>query len=66
MIKLDPVPSKIQITDQNGIPTNSFVMFLSRIMKRFESGITQDIVVMDSPTTYKTLHFTNGLLTSVT
>lgn len=39
---------------------------ISIINSTLSTGITIDVTLMDSPTTYKTLHFTNGLLTSVT
>ena len=64
-VKLDPVPTMVQIVQNNALPTNAFVIFLTKIIKRLNNGITQDIVIMDSPTTYKTLHFTDGLLTSI-
>ena len=64
-VKLDPVPTIVQIVQDNSLPTNPFVIFLTKIIKRLNTGITHDIVVMDSPTTYKTLHFTDGLLTSI-
>lgn len=64
--KLDPVPSNIQIVQADGMPTNSLVMFFTKIIKRISGGMTTSITVMDSPTTSKTLHFTDGLLTSIT
>lgn len=65
-IKLDPVPTVVQIVQDNALPTNPFVIFLTKIIKRLNTGMTADVTVMYSPTTYKTLHFTDGLLTSIT
>lgn len=65
-MKLDPVPTNIQIVESNGVPSNAFVMFLSKLINRVKQGQTVDVTVMDSPTTSKVLHFTDGLLTSIT
>lgn len=78
--KLDQVPTNIQIVDSNGVPTQAFVFYLMKLLKKsttdntnfdtisgvLSEGITTSVTLMDSPTTYKTLHFTDGLLTSVT
>ena len=64
-IKLDPIPTNVSITQQDGLPTNSFVIFLTKLVRRISGGMNTTITIMDSPTTYKTLHFTDGLLTSI-
>lgn len=77
--KLDVTPIATQLVDNFGIATQSLAFFLMKIVKRLtideenfktietqlNQGITTSVTVMDTPSTYKTLVFTDGLLTSV-
>jgi hypothetical protein len=76
---LDPPPINTQIADENGIPSQSFGFFLQKIFKKFKifdtnfntiqttlnAGITINVAVT-TPTGTSTLHFTDGILTSIT
>lgn len=77
--KLDVSPIATQLVDNFGIATQSLAFFFTKIIKRLSvdqenfttiethlnQGITQNIVVMTTPTTSKTLVFKDGLLTEI-
>jgi hypothetical protein len=76
---LDPPPVNTKITDENGIPSQSFGFFLQKIFKKLKifdtnfntiettlnDGITTNVDI-STPTGTSTLHFTSGILTSIT
>lgn len=77
--KLDVSPIATQLVDNFGIATQSLAFFFTKIIKRLSTneenfktietqlnqGITQNIIVMVTPTTSKTLVFKDGLLTDI-
>jgi len=76
---LDQSPVATQLVDGDGIATQSLAFFFQKLVKRLainqdnfttietqlNQGITQNIVVMVTSTTSKTLVFKDGLLTQI-
>jgi hypothetical protein len=77
--KLDVTPIATKLVDNFGLATQSLAFFLTKVIKRLSvneenfktietqlnQGITQNIVVMVTSTTSKTLVFKDGLLTEI-
>lgn len=77
--KLDVSPIATQLVDNFGIATQSLAFFFTKIIKRLlvdqenfstiqthlNQGITENVIVMITPSTSKTLVFKDGLLTEI-